>query len=232
MELYSGGEMAVLHRSWKLDLQEARQTLAGLQSMNDLRSPVVTQRVRRVIADPGRRDLLVMARLDPRYRESRDALLDPTPVEFGFERAASDRLTVLLAGIAVEARALDAPYVVESHLTAGGWSPEEVNTAVRGHRMSALLAQLCPELGASLATCDETVVGGWLDRGTASQLGERLAAERATLEQMQGKVAKQLAGRSGLDIGVFEEKLRAGLLELDRMLTQTDETSVLWIIQD
>ena len=225
--------MAVLHRCWKVNVTAARRALAGLTNLEDLLSPAVTTRVREVGEDPQYSSLLVMARLDPRDRESWAEDLEPSSEDFGFERSGATRLTVLLASVSSEAGSVSTPpQFVETHLRAAEWSGERIELCLRGKRISGLFEQLSPGLSAAVAQCREWLVGGWLDLAAARDCKEELAASKAALDRTRDELARNLSTRTGLRPGEIDALLRQGVADVGAMLTQVDAENVLWIIQD
>jgi hypothetical protein len=225
--------MAVEHRVWRFDVVTAAAAFEGLSGYPDLFAPKVTAVAEAVRRDPDRQFHLVMLRLDPTDDEAWTAVLEPRADDAGYEVAAAERLMLLLVGACTEAAGIRSPpSYLASHLAASGWSPDRVELAIHGARISTFLTQLAPELSDVVAQSRSWLTGGWLDAPTAAGLGSDLQRDLSTLLSRIPDTAAQQSSQSGLEPTWHENVLRASLGDLEAMLAQPADGQAIWIIED
>lgn len=225
--------MALEHRSWRLDLLEAKQALDGLVSLSDVLSPRLTDLARRVRDDPMRRNHLQLARMDPLDRETWNGILDPADDDFGLEQAAAARLMIALIDVCTPAGGLQTRgYFVEELLYAAGWKRPKVSLALRGVPLESFFETHAAWLAGIAQESKNWFQGGWLDAISAQALRHALSRDAAVLDERMNHVAFEQSYPTGLSELELTRILRWGLHDLETMLAAIGEESALWIIQD
>jgi len=225
--------MAVIHKCWRFLPDDGVRALGGLNSLDHILSPAVSDRVAAIRQDPARREQLEALRLDAQDDEVWAMISTPNSADFGLERAGAARLMLLLTEVCSPAGGLRAPpSFVEDLLRDQGWPQERIELALLGSRLYSFFDQHVLDLREAVKQCQSWLAGGWLPAEQAAELRGEIERDWGELHARVDEAAARQGQATGLGRAWHEGQLRLGLADLHSMLSQADRRHALWIVQD